>query len=460
MSKQFLIKMLFTCFLLFVFLSCEKNPTESSANVPEVTTAEVSAITDTSAQCGGTITSDGGATVTARGVCWSTDQTPTVSDNKTIDGTGAGSFTSSITGLATNTTYYVRAYATNGTGIGYGSTMSFTTLGIPELTTAEVSEITSTTAQCGGTITSDGGATVTARGVCWSTDQTPTVADDITNDGTGAGGFTSYITGLTPETTYYVRAYATNSAGTGYGSAMSFTTEEALQTGSVTDIDGNTYQTVKIGDQWWMAENLKVTHYRNGDVIPNVTDITEWSNLSTGAYCNYDNDANNATTYGRLYNWYAVNDSRNIAPEGWHVPSDEEWKELEVYLGMSQSDADATGWRGTDEGGKLKETGTVHWNSPNIGATNESGFSALPGGFRYGNGTYDYMGNYAFFWSSSERYSYGAWFRYLYYNNSGIYRSSYGKPYGFSVRLVRDQTIFLFDYLGYPDEIGIENICK
>ena len=152
------------------------------------------------------------------------------------------------------------------------------------------------------------------------------------------------------------------------------------ETGTVTDIDGNTYQTVKIGDQWWMAENLKVTCYRNGDAIPNITDGTTWASLSTGAYCEYNNDINNVATYGRLYNWYAVTDSRNIAPAGWHVPSDAEWKQLEMYLGMSQSEADATGWRGTDEGGKLKEVGTMHWNSPNTGATNESGFTALPGG--------------------------------------------------------------------------------
>ncbi len=328
MRKQFLMMALLTFFFLLVIFSCEKNSTESSANVPEVTTAEVSAITDTTAQCGGTITSDGGATVTARGVCWSTDQTPKVSDNKTTNGTGAGSFTSNITGL-------------------------------------------------------------------------------------------------TAETTYYVRAYATNSAGTGYGSAMSFTTIKP--TGTVTDIDGNTYQTVKIGDQWWMAENLKVTHYRNGDPIPNVTGDTEWKYLTTGAYCNYDNDANNATTYGRLYNWYAVNDSRNIAPTGWHVPSDAEWQTLLNYLGGSST-----------AGGKLKETGTSHWNSPNTGATNESGFSALPGGCRVRNGGYTNMGDYANFWSSTECSSASGWPRALSYGSSGVRRQYPDGQVGFSIRCMRD----------------------
>jgi len=209
-------------------------------------------------------------------------------------------------------------------------------------------------------------------------------------------------------------------------------------TDTVTDIDGNVYQTVTIGTQLWMAENLKVIHYRNGDAIPNVTDATEWEILSTGAYCNYNNNSSNADTYGQLYNWYAVNDSRNIAPEGWHVPSDAEWKELEMYLGMSQSEADAEGLRGTDEGGKLKETGTTHWISPNTGATNESGFSALPGGYRNHDGYFSIVGSYAYFWSSTEYLSYFAWSRLLYYYYSVVNRISNDKECGFSVRCLRD----------------------
>jgi len=308
---------------------------------------------------------------------------------------------------------------------------------VPVLTTADVSAITDTSANCGGTITSDEGATVTARGVCWSTAITPTVSDNKTNNGGGAGSFTSEMSGLTPETDYYVRAYATNSAGTGYGSTMLFTTLKA-GIGTVTDIDGNIYRTIKIGNQWWMAENLKVTHYRNGVAITNVTDNTEWSNLTTGAYCNYDNNTSNAATYGRLYNWYAIDDSRNIAPAGWHVSTDEEWKELEMYLGMSQTDANYTGWRGTDEGGKLKEEGTTHWNSPNTGATNESGFTALPGGSRHNNdGSYGNISIFANFWSSTESGS-KAWKRYLYSGNSQVGRGDDYKRYGYSVRCVRD----------------------
>ena len=316
------------------------------------------------------------------------------------------------------------------------------TSSVPELTTASVSTITSSTATCGGTITSENGASIIVRGVCWSTSQTPTVSNNKTNDGGGSGNFTSEMSGLTPETTYYTRAYATNSAGTGYGSTMSFTTYEAGTIGMVTDIDGNVYQIVKISNQWWMAENLKVTHYRNGEAIPTITNNSEWAGFRSSAYCIYNNDNINIETYGLLYNWFAVNESRGLAPVGWHIPTDEEWKELEMYLGMSQSEADNDySWRGTDEGGKLKETGTSHWNSPNDGATNESGFSALPGGFRsYGVGTYSNIGDNAYFWLSTEKENsdYNSWARELGNYTSKIFRIDHGRVNGFSVRCVRN----------------------
>jgi uncharacterized protein (TIGR02145 family) len=215
------------------------------------------------------------------------------------------------------------------------------------------------------------------------------------------------------------------------------------ETGTVTDIEGNVYKTVQIGNQWWMAENLKVTHYSNGDIIPNITDVSEWISLSTGAYCNYDNDEANVTTYGRLYNWYAVNDRRGLALVGWHVPSDAEWKQLEIYLGMSQSEADGREWRGTDEGGKLKEAGLIHWSSPNTGATNESGFSALPGGYRsvydcYNN-CFNGKGCSTNFWSSTEDDGSSAWRHALSCFASGVLRYSNNKLIGYSVRCVKDQ---------------------
>ena len=295
---------------------------------------------------------------------------------------------------------------------------------IPVVSTNEVTAVTDTTATSGGVISSDGGANVTARGVCWSTSQNPTIADNKTTDGTGTGSFTSAITGLTANTTYYVRAYATNSAGTGYGSEMSFTTLEGKY-GTMTDIDGNTYKTVKIGTQTWMAENLKVTKYNDGTSIPNVTDITAWSKLTTGAYSNYENQFSYSETYGKLYNWYAINTGK-LCPIGWHVATDAEWATLIDYLG------------GDVAAGKLKETGTKHWYSPNNGATNESGFTALPGGVRSGNGTFNSIGYIGYWWSATERTTRTA-MRWV-MNNDKIRVDRYegNKENGGSVRCVKD----------------------
>ena len=193
---------------------------------PFLATSVVSEITKYTAISGGTITNDGGATIIARGVCWSTGATPTILNSKTTNGTGTGGFISNLTGLSAGTTYYMRAYATNSEGTGYGTIVSFITLPPtpPVLTTSDLSEITKISATGGGNITNAGGLTITARGVCWSTGATPTILDSKTTDGTGTGSFTSNLSGLTAGITYYVRAYATNLDGTGYGSAVSFRT--------------------------------------------------------------------------------------------------------------------------------------------------------------------------------------------------------------------------------------------
>lgn len=294
---------------------------------------------------------------------------------------------------------------------------------VPALTTTAVRYITQTTATCGGNIISDGGTIITTRGVCWSTNQTPTIADNKTIDSTGTGSFTSIITGLTANTTYYERAYATNSAGTGYGSAESFTTP-----GTVTDIDGNVYNTIVIGTQTWMMENLKTTKYRNGDPIPNVTDSTQWNQyLTTGAYCNYRNDISYANTYGHLYNWYAVNDIRKISPTGWHIPTNAEWTTLISFLG------------GDIAGGKLKEAGTTHWASPNTGATNETGFTALPSGYRNGyDGMFEHITDLLYLWSSTDIDTSTAWCQVMYYNLGNASEGFFEKLFGFSVRCIKD----------------------
>jgi uncharacterized protein (TIGR02145 family) len=193
---------------------------------------------------------------------------------------------------------------------------------------------------------------------------------------------------------------------------------------TVTDIDGNVYQTVSIGTQCWMKENLKVSKYRNGDPIPTNLDNTSWQSTTSGAYAIYNNDAANNTTYGKLYNWYAVADSRNLCPTGWHVPTDAEWTTLENYLGGRPV-----------AGGKLKSTSNL-WATPNTGATNESGFSGLPGGGRDLNGTYDNIGNFGFWWSSTGIGT--SWFRVLSYNLGGSDGWGEYEWVGFSVRCLRD----------------------
>ena len=202
------------------------------AQIPTITTTAANSITTTSAKSGGNISSDGGAALTAKGVCWSTTANPTISNNKTTDGTGIGSFSSSISGLTPNTTYNIRAYATNSIGTAYGSNLSFTTgsVQIPTITTTAATSITTTSATTGGNISSDGGAAVTAKGVCWSTSQNPTTSNSKTLDGTGTGSFTSSISGLAPNTTYYVRSFATNSSGTAYGNQIAFQTILSSQT--------------------------------------------------------------------------------------------------------------------------------------------------------------------------------------------------------------------------------------
>ncbi|MFA5816806.1 MAG: FISUMP domain-containing protein, partial [Bacteroidales bacterium] len=193
--------------------------------LPTITTSFITSITSTTASGGGNITSDGYATVTARGICWSTSQNPTTSDAKTSNGSGTGSFTSNLIGLIPNTTYYVRAYATNTAGTAYGEPVSFKTdPGLPTVISATITQVAETTASGGGNVMSDGNAPVTARGMCWSTSQNPTITNSKTTDGAGLGVFTSSLTGLSPNTPYYVRAYATNSAGTAYGNQVTFNT--------------------------------------------------------------------------------------------------------------------------------------------------------------------------------------------------------------------------------------------
>ena len=378
----------FFAFLMTTYTGCKKDNEIPFNRIPDykmatLTTTTISGITLTTAVAGGEVISDGGAEITVNGICLSTiHQRPTVADQEVDIGAGTGTFSGIITGLTPYTTYYVRAFAINKAGISYGNEVQFTTNNAVKatLTTLTLTSITLTNAVTGGNITDDGGAVITSRGVCWSINEEPTTEDAITSDGTGTGSFTSNLTDLEPGTTYFVRAYAVNSAGVTYGNQLSFTTgvepgpivfNPGLTYGSVSDIDGNIYNTIQIGTQVWMAENLKTTKYNDNTSIPYVTNNAEWMELTTGAYCWYNNNAATyKASYGALYNWYAVNTGK-LCPDGWHVPSREEWMKLATYLGGVE-----------DAGGKLKESGLTHWQGSNTGASNTTGFTALPGGLR------------------------------------------------------------------------------
>ena len=400
----------------------------------------ISDVTATTAICSGYVADDGGATVTARGVCWSTSQNPTVSDSHTTDGNGTGSFTSNITGLNPLTTYYVRAYATNSAGTTYGNQVSFTTIeALPVVTTSAVSNITVDgsyiNATCGGNVTDEGAYAVTARGVCWSTSQNPTVSDSHTTDGSGLGSFTSNITGLTSGETYYVRAYATNSSGTAYGNQVSLTlpmvdAKSCTSAPTVTDHEGNVYATVQIGEQCWMRENLRTTTSpktgtkvalpaRNsaGNVYSSLgSKVAHWYACNETTYA--------PKGYGLLYNWCAAMDTANsenymeiptssningnniqfdpsvtdpyrgICPEGWHIPSLTELNGLinNYKAGML---ADGNDW---DDNSSTSTTNTSPGNY-NYTDRNSTGFTALPAGF-FNNYNSQNSGIEAHFWST------------------------------------------------------------
>jgi uncharacterized protein (TIGR02145 family) len=436
----------FLIILVTLSQSCEKKP-----GIPVVTTANVTEVTQTGALTGGNITDDGGAEVTARGVCWGSGTKPTISSDKTTDGSGKGSFLSSITGLTPGTVYIARAYATNSAGTGYGEGISFTTrppFRLPKLTTSAVTDFGSIYAVSGGNITDDGEGTDVV-GVAWSRSENPTFHDE--NVGTqfsGTGTYSVSINGLSGNTTYYVRAFATNSAGTAYGNQVSFKTADGQimfnpksTYGSVTDIDGNVYKTVQIGSQTWMAENLRTTRYPDADVIRNVTVDGTWGALTKAdkAYCYYKDNPGLTCSFGALYTWSAAMDGagsstaspsgvQGVCPTGWHLPSQAEWTTLiNVLEGSSIA------------GGKMKETGTSHWSGTNVGATNDFGFTGLPAGLRYSFGAFFGNSLYEGYWSTDESSADNAWVIGLStFSGEIIKNSTFGKKSGISVRCIRN----------------------
>ncbi|MFP4488956.1 MAG: fibrobacter succinogenes major paralogous domain-containing protein, partial [Bacteroidales bacterium] len=357
-----------------------------------------------------------------------------------------------------STSYKYRAYAENNSQKVFGESKTFTSLSLqlPALSTKPVTDIGVNKAVSGGIITDNGGDMITARGICWSTQENPDIETNtgFTEDGTGAGTFTSGITGLDPATTYYVRAYATNSVGTSYGNQVSFTTYYS----TVSDMDENEYFTVKIGDQEWMAENLRTSKYSDGSDIPTGLNETEWTNANSAAFAiqphehmeNLNSDEEVLEAYGALYNGYAV-ETGKLCPDGWHVPTDEDWSELFNYLvdnfeeitmdnvgnylkSCRQVDSPFEGYCNTQDHPRWDPNEDHH-------GYNYYNYSALPGGSRYfEDGFFVALGSDANFWSSTKNGD--GLFNYNFSNGKGsVKQLSDDFGWGFSVRCLKGEAI-------------------
>jgi len=302
---------------------------------------------------------------------------------------------------------------------------------IPEVSTIEVTCVTPISASSGGIITSISNTEILEKGVCWSKTEMPSVLDSKTNETPipNSMNFISNINGLTSNTIYYVRAYVTTDAGTSYGNEVSFMTpvDRSGESGTVIDIDGNVYHTIGIGSQIWTVENMKTTKLNDGTDISLGKCYRIWTPLLSPGYCWYNNDEIEfKEEYGALYNWYAVK-TGDLCPSGWHVPDDYEWTVLEAYLGGSEI-----------AGGKMKETKDTHWKSPNTNATNESGFTALPGGSRGDQALFIDIGELSIFWTSSWDLVDKAYYRSLSFSGSDLAKGAKAIEYGASVRCIKD----------------------
>ena len=310
----------------------------TTLDLPSGLTITYSDVSDTSVTFTGTILSDGGTPLSSKGFCWSTSPQPSLSDNiVTVSGSGTGSFSRTLNGLEPGTYYYARTFATNVLGTAFSDDTLLYTIPFAKVVTSCVHYINASSAVVEGQVIHDGNLPVIEKGVCYSTSATPTIDSATIPAGAGIGNFTCTLNGLSSNTKYYVRAYATNSVCTAYGNTFVFYTGDSTFTcgeSIITDYDGNLYHTVAIGSQCWFKENVKTTHYADGTAIP----LASGSDITDAARYYPNGDADNVSVYGYLYNHFAAMrgnppaDSHGICPEGWHVPSNIDWQTLANYL--------------------------------------------------------------------------------------------------------------------------------
>jgi len=409
-----------------------------SSSAPVVLTLDIHSYEQNTVMADGEVIIDGGSEVTQRGMCWSLHTNPTIESQISIEGSGTGKFTSLVTGMIPGTKYYVRAYASNEVGTSYGDEVSFTFIGKPVVDLTNPTHVTNLTAYCGGGIVSDGGADIIDKG--FFLDKTGNTLPDSSfihqfiSMGPGNKSYSRMLRGLSPGTEYYLWAYAINQVGVTYSEAVMFNTLPVEKGTLVDERDGREYQTIKLDDQWWMAENLNI-----GEMI--LSSKYQRNNSIIEKYC-YDNNEDNCDIYGGLYQLRemmqyqaydekSVGTTRGICPTGWHLSTDLEWQKLEYKLGMDPADLDVHGERWTNSG-MLKESGTSHWHSTNTNASNETGFTAMPGGFWYHNGWFGDEGQTAYFWDASS------WYRRIYHNSEKIGRYGHDPFCAMSVRCVKN----------------------
>ena len=418
-------------------------------SAPKVTTSDVTEITGTTAICGGTIIYNGPHNIAKRGVIWSSDnESPDLDNNegKTVDGSGTGTFTSLLTELD-KASYYVRAYAINSDGTVYGDVKHFNTdKKLPAVSIDDVGDITAHTAIAGGIITDDGDdpGNITA-GIVWSEAPNPTidnndgiytVPEKLSKDMT----FIAYLSSLKENSYYHIIPYASNNAGTAYGEELEINTGSfQVQSGTFTDTrDDKQYRTVTIYEQIWMAENLAYLP----QICPHNENCGYWVYGYDGLSVDDAKSKDNYTSYGVLYSW---NKAQTACPDGWHLPTSDEWSTLEMYLGMDYNTAhnvNNTSSRGNNEGGMLKEADTNHWSVPNAGANNVTGFYAVPGGRKTHNSAFYDLTNTSYFWTNTTTGTSNCIiYRYLKYDSENIFSycdSHTDSNSGFSVRCVKD----------------------